>query len=168
MSDSFAVVQVPGRRDVKVYAENQLIARTDSDGTVFVPRLRPYESNRIAIDQADLPLDAQVPALETNAVPYFRSGLVLRFAVKPAQAALLTVMLENRERLPAGAVVRIAGREEDFPVGMNGEVYVTGLEAQNRLRATWGSRSCEFEVPYKPGPDPQPHLGTFVCKAAKR
>jgi outer membrane usher protein len=53
--DSFAVVQVPGFEGVRVYSENQEVARTNARGFALVPGLRPYQRNRLRIDPADLP-----------------------------------------------------------------------------------------------------------------
>jgi len=167
ITDSFALVHVPGYSDVSIYLENQLVRRTDANGKALIPGLRAYETNSVRIDQADLPLDAQVDAVELDAVPYFRSGLVLKFPVKRSRGALLTVVLENDEALPAGAQVEIIDmnllENELFPTGMRGEVYLTGLEAKNQLRVTWKGQSCEFTLPFPDTTDPLPHLGTYTC-----
>jgi outer membrane usher protein len=167
ITDSFAVVQVPDYSGVGIYADNQLVARTDADGNALLPRLRPYQKNTVRIEQADLPLDAQIDAVQLDAVPYFRSGLLLKFPVKRSRGALLTVVLENGEPLPAGALAQIIGDnvEENgvFPAGMGGELFLTGLTASNRLRVTWLEQSCEFMLPFPESTEPLPHLGTYIC-----
>ena len=99
------VVQVPGYADVGIYADNQLSTRTDSKGNALLTGLRSYQKNSVRIEQSDIPLDAQIDTLQLDAVPYFRSGLVLKFPVKRSRGALLSVVLENGEPLPAGAQV---------------------------------------------------------------
>ena len=167
ITDSFAVVQVPGYADVGIYADNQLSTRTDSKGNALLTGLRSYQKNSVRIEQSDIPLDAQIDTLQLDAVPYFRSGLVLKFPVKRSRGALLTVVLVNGEPLPAGAQVQIIGdnilENELFPTGMRGEVYLTGLEADNQLRVTWKEQSCEFALPFPEITDPLPHLGTYIC-----
>jgi outer membrane usher protein len=167
ITDSFAVVQVPDYSGVGIYADNQLVARTDANGNALLPRLRPYQKNTVRIEQADLPLDAQIDAVQLDAVPYFRSGLLLKFPVKRSRGALLTVVLDNGELLPAGAQAQIIGDNvednEVFPTGMRGEVYLTGLAPSNRLRVTWREQSCEFLLPFPESTDPLPHLGTYIC-----
>lgn len=167
ITDSFAVVQVPDYSDVGIYADNQLVARTDADGNALLPRLRPYQKNTVRIEQADLPFDAQIDAIQLDAVPYFRSGLLLRFPVKRSRGALLTVVLENGEPLPAGALAEIiedSGEENEvFPIGLRGELYLTGLGASNRVRVTWLEQRCEFILPYPESTDPLPNLGTYTC-----
>jgi len=167
ITDSFAVVQVPGYSGVGIYADNQLSIRTDAKGNALLTGLRSYQKNSVRIEQSDIPLDSQIDTLQLDAVPYFRSGLLLKFPVKQSRGALLSVDLENGEPLPAGAQVEIIGENtlenELFPTGMRGEVYLTGLEAENRLRATWREQSCEFALPFPETTDPLPHLGTYIC-----
>ncbi|MDE0931945.1 MAG: fimbria/pilus outer membrane usher protein, partial [Halioglobus sp.] len=167
ITDSFAVVQVPDYSGVGIYADNQLVARTDADGNALLPRIRPYQKNLVRIEQADLPLDAQIDAVQLDAVPFFRSGLLLRFPVKRSRGALLTVVLENGEPLPAGALAEIIEDSDEenevFPIGLRGELYLTGLGASNRLRVTWLEQRCEFILPYPESTDPLPYLGTYTC-----
>lgn len=168
ISDSFAVVQVPDYPNVRIYADNQLVARTGADGSALLPRLRPYQKNPVRIEQADLPLDAQIDAVEIDAVPHFRSGSLLQFPVKRSRGALLTVLLENGEPLPAGALAQVVGAQEEFPVGLRGEIYVTGLSDNNRLHVTWRGQSCEIALPFRDTSEPLPHLGTYTCSGVNR
>jgi outer membrane usher protein len=167
ITDSFAVVQVPGYAGVGIYADNQLSTRTDSKGNALLTGLRSYQKNLVRIEQSNIPLDAQIDTLQLDAVPYFRSGLVLKFPVKRSRGALLTVVLENGELLPAGAQVEIINENilenELYPTGMGGEVYLTELELENQLRVIWKEQSCEFSLPFPETTDPLPHLGTYIC-----
>jgi outer membrane usher protein len=63
-----------------------------------------------------------------------------------------------------GASVHEVSGNGIYPVGDDGEVYVTGLNPDTRLRALWNGQSCEFEVSFTRSADPLPDLGTFVCK----
>jgi outer membrane usher protein len=165
IDSSFAVARVAERAGVRVYSDNHLIGRTNEDGYVLLPGLRAYEDNLISIEQADLPLDVEFDAVQLTAVPYFRSGVLLDFPVRSSRGAIITIVLENGAPLPAGAVVHLSGGpDRQFPVGMNGEVYVSGLAAQNRLQVNWQEQICEIEVAFAPGNDPLPRLGPFVCK----
>jgi outer membrane usher protein len=171
INDSFAVVQVADYPDVGIYADNQLVSRTNAKGYALIPKLRPYQKNLLRIEHTDLPFDAQVDGVQLEAVPYFRSGLFLKFPVKRSRGALLTVILENGKPLPAGAQVQIiednVGENEIFPTGMRGEVYLTGLAVINRLKVTWREQSCEFELPFPESTEPLPHLGTYICTGVK-
>jgi outer membrane usher protein len=165
IDNSFAVAQVGSEPDVRLYRENQLVGQTDAHGYLLVPGLRAYEDNVIRVEQADLPLDVTVDDMQVQAVPYFRSGVILRFPVARPRGALLLVQLENGEPLPTGALVQVSGQEEEFPSGLRGEVYVTGLGDSNQLRANWSDKSCNFVMSYSQTDDPLPRLGPYVCKS---
>ena len=166
IDDSFAVVRVGDESGVRIYRENQLVGQTNSSGYALVPGLRAYQGNAIGIEQSDLPLDVVIDTMQAQAVPYFRSGVMLDFPIVHPNGALLAVRLENGQPLPTGALVRFTGREDQFPSGTNGEVYVTGLADHNELSAEWKGGSCRFSLRYSATKDPLPRLGPFVCKAA--
>lgn len=168
---SFAIVDVGSEPAVRVYDDNQLVGRTNSRGQVLVPNLRPYEDNQISIEQADLSLDAQVSTLEKTAVPYFRSGTLVRFPVIHPHGALVTLVLESGKELPSGALVSILGQSEEFPSALHGEVYVTDLSAPAVLHASWPGGRCEAMVPKSariPANDPLPQLGPYLCKETRQ
>jgi outer membrane usher protein len=163
IDNSFAVVRVPGYAGVNIYQDNQPIARTNEHGTALISRLRPYEANSVRIEQADLPLDTQIKSVQLDAIPYLRSGLLLSFLVKRSRGAVYVVVLDSGEPLPAGAVARVVGHAEEFPVGLRGEVYMTDLEAANQIVVTWREQRCEFALAFPESSDPLPDLGTHTC-----
>ena len=164
IDQSFGLVQIPGYPDVQIYADNQPVAITDSNGNAMVPRLRPYQDNPIRIEQADLPLDAEIDTLEREAVPFLRSGVLVTFPVRRSFGGLVTIVLDDGQPLPAGAIVRIAGQSLDFPAGLRGEVYLTGLAASNQLSVLWHGQHCALVVAFSASADPLPHLGSHVCR----
>ena len=168
LDDSFGLVRVRGYPDVRVYAQNQEIGRTDGGGSLVVPRLLAYQRNALRIEQADLPFDAEFDALIQEAVPYARNGVVIDFAVRPARGALVTFVQDNGEAVPPGARVRVEGSERSFAVASDGVAYLAGLAPRTRVAISWRDRSCtvEFDVPATG--DPQPRLGPFVCRSAPR
>jgi outer membrane usher protein len=164
ITSSFGLVQVPGVAGVTVYADNQSVGVTDKNGDALLPVLRPYENNPVSLDAQTLPLAAQVNSLNQNAVPRFSSGAVVKFPITSSRGATFTVKFEDGQPLPAGATVRIVGQQQDFPVGLNGEVYLTGLEAHNVIEATWDDKRCRTNLDMRQSRDPLPDLGTFICK----
>jgi outer membrane usher protein len=168
IDQSFAVVRVPGYADVRVLVDNQVAGQTDASGNALIPRLRAYDSNVISIDQRDLPMDAEIGALSARAVPYFRSGVDVRFPIRRTHGAMLTVLLEDGQPLPVGAVVRVIGQNTDALLGSDGAVYATNLALDNKLRADWHGQYCEFDVAFSPDADPLPNLGSYTCKGIAR
>ncbi|HUH56804.1 MAG TPA: fimbria/pilus outer membrane usher protein [Rhodanobacter sp.] len=160
---SFAVVQVPGFADVRVYADNQVVGTTDRDGYALVPRLRPYQKNPIRIEQADLPMDAQIKGLQLDAVPYYQSALALTFPVTRSRGAVVVITLDDGSDLPAGAEVAVDDNAAAFPVGLRGEVYLTGLAETSHLHATWNGQRCDMTISFPDTTDPLPRLGPVTC-----
>ncbi|MBD8524659.1 fimbria/pilus outer membrane usher protein [Pseudomarimonas arenosa] len=159
--DGFAVVRVPGRQGVRVYAENQTVATTNAEGVAIVPGLRAYQRNRVGIEQADLPLGMRVDQVEQLVVPYARAGVVLDFCPAHSRDAFFRVVLADGNVLPVGAALEWAGKR--WPVGFRGEAYVTGLDAHSRLSAHYEGRTCEIELQVPDSVEPLLDLGTIVC-----
>lgn len=162
IDDSFALVQVPGFEGVRVYAEHQEVARTNRNGDALIPRLRAYERNRISIEQADLPLDANISGLDMEVSPYFRSGVTVAFPVERTRDAFFSLVLDSGEHLPVGAVVTTESGEH-FPVGMRGEVFLTDLEPVNELEARWQGQYCRFTLEVPESDEPILELGEVLC-----
>lgn len=167
IDQSFAVARIPDYPGVRILADNQPAGRTDAAGNALIPRLRAYDINVISIDHRDVPLDAEIGSLKLDAVPYYRSGIELKFPIKHSRGATFILQLEDGRSVPVGASVQESGRDEVYTVGYDGEVYVAGLGSTTRLRATWGTQSCEFTVAFSASADPLPDLGTFICIGVK-
>lgn len=161
--DSFALVQVPDYADVRIYADNQLVGRTDKNGNALLTRVRPYEINSIKINSTDLPLDVKVDALALKVVPAYRSGVVVKFPVSRSRGATLKIRLADGTALPTGAQVSVDQQPEEFPVVNNGEVYVSGLTEHSVLQVNWQGHRCQIPLTYPASTDPLPFLGSFVC-----
>ncbi|MEN3364111.1 MAG: outer rane usher protein [Burkholderiales bacterium] len=164
INESFGVVQVPGMENVRVYVDNQLVARTDAEGNALIPRLRPYDNNPVHVEHTDLRMDTKIRSLTANPVPYARSGVLVRIPIEKSNGALLKLVSDDGTPLPAGTEVEVEGQETPFPVAMDGAVYVTGLKAMNRMRASSGGRVCAVSVTFKASDHPVPDLGTFKCR----
>jgi outer membrane usher protein len=168
IDDSFAAIQVGQESGVRIYQENQLVGRTNAQGYLLVPGLRAYQNNDIRIEQADLPLDVIVDTLQAQAVPYYRSAVVVNFPIQHSRGALLVVHLEDGYLLPPGVTLRLGNDQgTEFPSGLNGEVYITGLADQNEIHAEWGGGSCSFTMTYTATDDPLPRLGPYICRSTE-
>ena len=168
IGEGFGVVHVPDFPGVGVYVNNRLVSRTDARGYAILPELLPYQSNPVRIETADLPIDTTIDATQLQAVPYYRSGVMLRFPVRRSAGALIRLVLEDGGPMPLGAQVLLEGAAEPFEVAYEGEVYVTGLSARNRLVATWAGQRCEFDV--EPGErlGLLPRIGPLLCAGVRR
>ncbi len=164
LGDSFGVVHVPGFSDVEVLVNNQPAGRTDAAGYAVLPRLLPYQSNPVRLEIAQLPMDTSIGTAEIDAVPYSRSGLVLKFPVERRRGALVRLVLDDGTPMPVGAQVTLFDRRgESFPVAARGEVFVNGLSQRNRMVAEWRGQRCAFRVNLENDGPVQPRIGPITC-----
>jgi outer membrane usher protein len=162
VNNSFAVVDVAGLPNVPVYVENQLTTRTDSSGKALLYNLRPYETNHISIQPEDLPLDTTIASTSTVLAPPSHSGVIARFPVERVRGGTFRLAVEDGTPVPAGAVVKFNGNE--FPVVLDGTVYVTGYDHGSAGEANWATGRCMFRLDPPPSDDPLPDLGTIQCR----
>jgi outer membrane usher protein len=162
INGSFAMVEVAGLADVPVYVENQLTTHTDENGRALLYNLRPYEANRISIVPEDLPLNTSIGASSTEMVPPYRSGVIARFPVEKVSSGTFRLVTEDGKPLPVGAMVKLKGAE--FPVVLDGMVYVTGYDHGMAAEATWPGGHCSFRLQPPPPDDPLPDMGTIQCR----
>jgi outer membrane usher protein len=166
VDDSFALVEVPGYADVGVGFQGSMLTRTDKDGMALVPHLLPYQSNSIRLDPAELPISAELDTIEKIVVPAARSGVKVRFPVRPGRAALIRIVMADGEPAPAGAEIAPAGDDKEFFVARRGEAFVTGLREKNTLRMRWKDSSCGFSFDLPPGGlDEIARVGPIACAA---
>lgn len=163
LGGSFAAVHV-GRPGVRVFAEDRLVGVTGTSGTLIVPGLRPYERNRIRIDESDLPLDAHVDLVEADVRPFARTGTILNFSIRSERGVLMQVLREDGSALPAGALVAVESGAATHVVASGGEVYIPGLSGRVRLHASWNGGGCAFTATVPDDDDPQPRLERLLCR----
>jgi outer membrane usher protein len=162
INDAFAVVDagVPG---VAVSYENRPIGTTDANGKLLVSGLRSYQTNKIAIDTRNLPVDAEISTTKDVVAPADRSGAVVKFAARTdTQAAILVLVGPAGKPLPAGARGQIDGGEPSV-VGYDGRAFVKGLKASNTATVTTPDRQCRASFTYEPRPGEQVVISPVSC-----
>lgn len=164
INDSFAVVKVDDYAGVRVYRENQEVTRTDRHGRALVPNLRAYQKNLIGIEQADLPLDAEIDELNLRLAPAIRSGVVVDFPVRHNRSASFRLVNEKGTALAPGTMIQIEGDKREFPIGYDGRAFISGVNLNNRLFSEWAGQRCSVELILKDTAELLPDLGTLTCK----
>ncbi|RWO78184.1 fimbria/pilus outer membrane usher protein [Mesorhizobium sp.] len=168
INDAFAVVDA-GVPDIEVQYENRPAGRTNRRGKLLVPGLRSYEPNQITIDPTNLPVDATVGGTREVTVPTDRSGTVVKFDVETdVQAALVTLRDEDGEFVETGAAGQVEGTSASFIVGYDGQAFIKGLGAQNRVVVDQPTRGrCTAEFVYDPRGGEQVTIPDAVCRATQ-
>lgn len=172
IDSSFGLARMPGFPGVRVYVDNQFAARTNADGYALLPRLYPYIKNNVSVEQLDLPIDAQIESLKMHPVPAWRSGVLVDVPVKRVYAATLSLIQDNGVPIPAGATVVLLAEDgserETFASGREGLVYLSGVEKDNHVRATWPNGHCDARISFQPEHGSVPYLGEFNCHRIER
>jgi outer membrane usher protein len=167
INDGFAVARVGNLKDVRVYVENQEVGRSDDEGRLLLPRLRPYEVNRIRIEPVDLPMATVARTISMEVAPAFRSGIVINFPVSTPSVALIRAFLPNGEPVPSGAAVSIEGEDAKTVVGLDGTIYITGTAGRTVISVDILPQACQFEIELPPADQTLPHLGDFECTTVR-
>jgi outer membrane usher protein len=166
---SFAVVDTGGVGGVHVLYENRPDGVTDASGRLLVPDLLSWDVNHIAIDPADVPVDAQVPYIERQVRPPDRSGVVVKFPIRKTNGALLVLVDETGHPVPVGSSATLEPTGAAAPVGYDGETFVEGLQKQNRLQVQMpGDRRCAVTFAYSAVAGEIPKLGPLTCRKEDR
>ena len=167
ISDGFAVVDASGFEGVRVYLENREIGTTNAHGRLLVPSLRPYESNQLRVESADLPINARVDKPSLRVAPYYRSGAIASFGITATSDALLRVLDRDGRPAAEGASARVDGGSLSFPVGLDGRLYVQDVHAGSIVEVAAGRDRCTFVIATVPASTGDvPDLGDVVCEHA--
>jgi outer membrane usher protein len=164
LGPAFGMVALPGYPDITVYLENREAGRTDDEGYLLLPRLNPYQENRVRIRSEDLPLTAEIASDERIAVPYARSGVQVGFEVKQHRTALATLLDARGDPLPAGLQLASEDGRASAQVADRGLAYVKAdAEGPFGLASVPGQPAFRCELPPLPD-EPMAALGEIRCQ----
>ncbi len=163
IDQSFALVTVGDVAGTRVLQENNEAGRTGADGTLILPRLPSYTPVNVAIDPTTVPLDASVGKTVQKVVTLGRTGIVVNFETRRERGALIRLIVPDGSPVPAGAVARVVGRAEPYPVAMGGEVYITDLGDLQDVDVVWRGQSCRVSVALPKNAPPVADLGPYAC-----
>jgi outer membrane usher protein len=163
ITNAFAVVQVGNIEGVRVYSENVEVGRTNRNGQLLVPRLQPYVENQLSIEIDDLPLGAQIGATQRRTAPYSKSGVLVDFEVRVSTNALLRAVTPDGEPVPEGAIATVRYSGNVVPVGMDGKLFLQGIDRSSEVAIRWNGTSCDLDLPYPGGEGVIARMGDVVC-----
>jgi outer membrane usher protein len=163
IDDAFAVVQtgVPG---IPVFFQNRPVGVTNSSGLALITGLNSYQANKVSIDTANLPVDADVTASEMVVAPANRSGVMIDFTVKTdAKPAIVVFQGADDQPLAAGALGQIEGGDS-FAVGYDGRAYIKNLGPTNNATITLANGECHATFAYEAHAGEQVVISPVVCR----
>ena len=91
------------------------------------------------------------------------AGLAPRDPAAESRDVMLRLLLPDGSPAPQGGFVALDGSEERFPVGLEGSVYLRGIDETQPARLHWQEKVCRFTVRLPPGGGPVPNLGDVGC-----
>jgi outer membrane usher protein len=156
VQDSYALIKVPGVKDVTGYNSNQSVGKTDANGNLLVPDLLSYYGNDLSINDHDIPMDYSVESTNSIVATPYRGGGVVTFPVHRLQAFTGRLEIEN-----AGKIEKKSDSEEKqtiaaapavpnkdlAPVGSKQIVIPVYGELTVTLKETESTKSKEFRSP---------------------
>ncbi|MBR2658005.1 MAG: fimbrial biogenesis outer membrane usher protein [Loktanella sp.] len=163
ITDSFAIVDV-GVPDIPVSLNNREVARTGASGKTLLSDLQSYRINRVSVDPLALPLDSYLDATAMNVVPARRAGVMVNLRGKSGTAALVVIRDTAGNFLTPGTMIRLTGTQQDFAVGYDGEVWIEGLGARNRITARTDGTTCQAEFTFTAQQGAQVYIEGVECR----
>lgn len=160
---SYGLAEVPDHPNVRVYSDGQYVGATDAHGEVLLPNLQAYQNNRISLETKDFPVTANLEASTLDAVPYYRSPVIVRFPVREDGGVVVHLKLPNGEYLPAGAT--LSEGAFSWPVLDQGSAYLDGVHPGSlTLAAEAGETSCRATIIIPKNVTEIPDIGTATCR----
>lgn len=134
LGDTSVLIAAPGAAGVPL--ENGTGVKTDWRGYTIRPFATSYRENRVVLDTSKLDDRTEIDSGVSRVVP--TRGAVVRadFKTRSGLRALFT-LTRNGNPLPFGTIVS-AGNNSGI-VGDDGQVFLSGLEAEGALKAQWGA-----------------------------
>jgi len=140
------------------------IGTTDSDGKLFIPRLRSLSSNKISVDPASVPITADLDRTEVDIAPDERVGVRIDFPVRRNESMRLVLVTADGKPVPAGSRIRVLPQGRPTAVGFDGQAFLQGVGAATLIEVSGTMGTCRIELP-KNGSAPDPLAShKLVCK----
>jgi len=162
---AFGLVALPGLPGVRVYLDHREVGRTDGDGVLLVPGLRPYEDNRLQLALEDLPLGVTVERPEVVVAPVRGGAVLVDFGVRREREGTARLLVDGGP-LPAGLELASADGRARALVGRDGFAHLRGLGGEPTVvEGEMDGRHLRCRLPAPPDDDPLPDLGEIPCES---
>lgn len=148
MGETTALVHVPDVADLGM--QNATSTRTDADGYLLVPYLRPYRVNSLVLDTDQLPPEVVIDNGSQQVVPRRGAVVKARFDARRVVRMVLTLQHPDGRPLPFGADVSDAQGKSLAVVGQAGQTLLASTQqGPQHLTVRWqddGNQHCQVAV----------------------
>lgn len=133
IAEQLAIVRTPGAKGIKV--QNYPGVRTDAWGNAVIPYVSPYRKNNIMLDVEDLQDDVDIDSPVKTLIPTLGAVVVANYHTRVGYRALISLRWKDKP-VPFGAIVSTSSSGTGI-VGNDGIVYLSGVQAEERLTVSW-------------------------------
>lgn len=148
LQNTFLLIEAKDAQGVRL--ENQPGVAIDRFGYAVVPSANPYRLNYVALRTADFDAGLDVPLASKQFVPVEKAIVKVKFDTFKGISLLIHTRLDGGDYPAIGASVFNAEGRNSGTVGLNGDVYVSGIKRGERLHIKWGAQAdehCQLSVP---------------------
>jgi outer membrane usher protein len=168
ITDAFALVRVPGVKNVRIYLNSQMVGRTNEKGEILVPALVSFYGSQLKLASEDVPLNFQLDKDVITIAPPHRGAGFAEFLAKRIHyfRGRVTVERDGKNEIPeyGDLSVRDHDRENLSPLSEKGEFELEGLSTGTHyaeVRYTKGV--CKFKLDAKESDASIIDLGIVHC-----
>ncbi len=148
LQNTFVLVEAKDAKGVRI--ENQPGVAIDRFGYAVMTSASPYRHNRVALRTEDIGNGLDIPMAARDVVPTYGAITRVKFETHTGQSLLVHSKMADGSVPPIGANVFSADGKNNGTVGTNGDIYISGASAGDRLLVKWGNdagESCSLVVP---------------------
>lgn len=148
LADTFALVHADNAQGVAIL--NAPGVKFDHFGYAVVNNISPYRYNTVAINTENLSPGLDIPQAVIQTVPTQKAIVGVNFETFYGHSLLIHSQLNDGSNLQIGATVYNEKHRNSGTVGMNGDLYVAGVKAGERLVVKWGdgpTEQCQINIP---------------------
>ena len=141
---SFAIVEVPGQKDVPVGGMGGYLQKTNNQGYALVSNLQPLQSFPLRIDTRGLPMDTTIDRTSQPVAAVRLGGAKVVFPVSSTH--LIEIHLQHNGQALAGTGL-VKTSTEEVPLGLGGVAVLEHPEAHQTLTVTREASTCHVTLP---------------------
>ncbi|MEL8209579.1 fimbrial biogenesis outer membrane usher protein [Escherichia coli] len=148
LGNTFALVHADNANGVGVL--NAPGVKIDHFGYAVVNNISPYRYNSVALDTEELSTGLDIPQSIVQTVPTEKAIVRVNFDTYYGYSLLIHSHLKDRTYPQIGSVVFNSTQRNSGTVGMNGDMYVSGVKAGEVITVKWGEESlsqCTIKIP---------------------
>lgn len=148
LGDTFAIIKAKHADGVGVM--NNPGVKIDQFGYAIINNITPYRYNTIALNTEQMKPGLDIPQSILQIVPTQKAIVGVNFNTFYGHSLLIHTHNPNYPSPPIGAVVFNDQGRNSGTVGLNGDLYVSGVKAGEMLIAKWGTereKQCELLIP---------------------